>query len=660
MVVGMVPAPPPQPPRMPSHAPPPTLLLLLLLLLLPCAAHAPPIPLPLPPAGILTPTARFPHKLTVTSGGAMFSPVAPEGRIESKEAAAKPAAAVVAPTPTPAAAVLGAKLRPLPNRYWQADPLGSSNHRTQATVCRNHSDPQGRQDAAGYLVFESWGAGFNNERMSLELAFLLAVLWGRTLVLPPWAGDYTRMNKQFRYEEYFDLGAMRKGMEDASGGTATVLKADEFITELQKRSLLGTANGTALKLRNRRTFRDKSGAGGFRYFNDLQSSCKVVLQDLDIMNGVIVAEPPGLPPRPPPAIAAGQTPTAARPLAGPDVTSDGWPTLRQFATARRPRRVRVSPQTLREEPVLFIPPGVLLGNYYSVVYVNNRTTAVQAYRTLRAHVRLRDEFFAHAALGVRAINELLLNHSTSGSGSIEDVPLVSAAQPAPWVGFHSRQGDFINAYPHYRLDPSNNIQLSELISAHSGILGGAMAIYYASSSRQHMAGVTMTVANSQEQTVETNLLPALRAALRAPQLTIRWADISHSIPVMFGKDGQVLVEWLSCVELLLCASAPGGFIGSFGSTYTGYIHRLRGWGTAPDENQNKAGVGGGSFLFSRSQNDDDVSIAQREKHREILIAGKHLRSRTVAKQLAEKGPSWATAANVGSVVWAREWPEAFL
>eukprot|EP01052_Picozoa_sp_SAG31_P013149 SAG31_NODE_785_length_12089_cov_4.342936_9_plen_162_part_00 len=45
------------------------------------------------------------------------------------------------------------------------------------------------QLARRFLLFETRGAGFNNERLSLEIAYALAIGWRRTLVLPPHCGN---------------------------------------------------------------------------------------------------------------------------------------------------------------------------------------------------------------------------------------------------------------------------------------------------------------------------------------------------------------------------------------------------------------------------------------------------------------------------------------
>jgi hypothetical protein len=62
-------------------------------------------------------------------------------------------------------------------------------------------------DQNKYLVFQTWRGGFNNERMSLELAFTLAVVLGRVLVFPPSFDVYLLDNSHLG--DYFDLEHLR-------------------------------------------------------------------------------------------------------------------------------------------------------------------------------------------------------------------------------------------------------------------------------------------------------------------------------------------------------------------------------------------------------------------------------------------------------------------
>jgi hypothetical protein len=54
-----------------------------------------------------------------------------------------------------------------------------------------------------YLVFQTWRGGFNNERMSLELALVHAIALGRVLVLPPTFDMY--LLDESHLGDYFDL-----------------------------------------------------------------------------------------------------------------------------------------------------------------------------------------------------------------------------------------------------------------------------------------------------------------------------------------------------------------------------------------------------------------------------------------------------------------------
>eukprot|EP01062_Namystynia_karyoxenos_P006247 TRINITY_DN12180_c0_g2_i1.p2 TRINITY_DN12180_c0_g2~~TRINITY_DN12180_c0_g2_i1.p2 ORF type:complete len:480 (+),score=155.98 TRINITY_DN12180_c0_g2_i1:78-1442(+) len=59
-----------------------------------------------------------------------------------------------------------------------------------------------------FLSFEPWNGGWNNRRMSLELAFVLCVLLNRTLVLPP-VSNVAMLTDKTGYEDFFSLSTMR-------------------------------------------------------------------------------------------------------------------------------------------------------------------------------------------------------------------------------------------------------------------------------------------------------------------------------------------------------------------------------------------------------------------------------------------------------------------
>ena len=61
-----------------------------------------------------------------------------------------------------------------------------------------------------FLSFEPWNGGFNNIRMSLEMAAAMAIALDRTLVLPPRYKMYLRGESSF--QDYFDFEDLRRGV----------------------------------------------------------------------------------------------------------------------------------------------------------------------------------------------------------------------------------------------------------------------------------------------------------------------------------------------------------------------------------------------------------------------------------------------------------------
>ena len=87
----------------------------------------------------------------------------------------------------------------------------------------------------GYIIFRPWPGGFNNIRMSLELAVCIAYLSNKTLVLPPKYKMYL-LKDEFGLEDFFDINDLgihvlsfedfcqMKGIEPSFGGVSTIAK----------------------------------------------------------------------------------------------------------------------------------------------------------------------------------------------------------------------------------------------------------------------------------------------------------------------------------------------------------------------------------------------------------------------------------------------------
>lgn len=68
----------------------------------------------------------------------------------------------------------------------------------------NPAEHLGKAGHVGFITFEPWGGGWNNRRMSLELAIALALMTNRTLVLPPVTRNIM-LTGRTGYETFFDM-----------------------------------------------------------------------------------------------------------------------------------------------------------------------------------------------------------------------------------------------------------------------------------------------------------------------------------------------------------------------------------------------------------------------------------------------------------------------
>ena len=119
--------------------------------------------------------------------------------------------------------------------------------------------------------------------------------------------------------------------------------------------------------------------------------------------------------------------------------------------------------------------------------------------------------------------------------------------------------------------------------------------------------------------MKENFLPAVQRVLPSPGtiVTLKGNAAEHAARRVAGK----LQGWEGPVEMIICSLA-GAFVGTWASTYSGYVHRLRGYMPFTADKR---------ILFQQASRNN-----QEFRH-----------------------PSWAAAKDLHQVAWQREWVEAF-
>jgi GDP-fucose protein O-fucosyltransferase len=137
--------------------------------------------------------------------------------------------------------------------YWKDIPSDAS-YVTPLLQGDDHADGNDGSSAVRYFTFEPDEGGFNNIRMAMETAIALAIAMGRTLVLPPKMHFYLLNNGVVDYGSFFHIDSIA-----AEHGHFDIITFEEF---LQREALTGHlkyANGTvAFPPQDNRTDWDRS------------------------------------------------------------------------------------------------------------------------------------------------------------------------------------------------------------------------------------------------------------------------------------------------------------------------------------------------------------------------------------------------------------------
>eukprot|EP01035_Chromulina_nebulosa_P028048 gene28048-36960_t len=299
--------------------------------------------------------------------------------------------------------------------------------------------------ARKYLIFQPDLGGWNNIRMALEIAILLAKVTGRILVLSPPAVLYLlAMNKKWKdnkssMEDFFDFEKLRAGL-----GLETMPMA-RFLDEAARSGQLRLPlpldklenNDTATFLRtplwdyleSACYTRQWSPGKTFLAFNISSSLSQELSQ-------------PGLP-LPIPLLMA--LSPSAFPL--PNQTIPASERLEQF---RLGRKLMWYDLELHSERFLYLPgheQNRLLTHFYSFFFFARRSEEVRAKRFMRDRLRYHDQVFCVASVLIERLMQLDLSpkeYKASKKATAQAAgksKRFTVAHPQ-YVAFHIRRGDF--------------------------------------------------------------------------------------------------------------------------------------------------------------------------------------------------------------------------
>ena len=131
----------------------------------------------------------------------------------------------------------------------------------------------------------------------------------------------------------------------------------------------------------------------------------------------------------------------------------------------------------------------------------------------------------------------------------------------------------------------------------------------------------------QKTTMHNVWIPAVKQRLgsRGKGKIVLWDDVKAAAEAAVGAAVVAKLphgEWAAAVEMCICALA-GAFEGSWGSTFSGWIHRMRGYMPAIADKR---------ILYHNSIHNNPADVGH---------------------------PTWANAASSNDVSWAREYSEGW-
>jgi len=412
-------------------------------------------------------------------------------------------------------------------------------------------------DEEKYITFEPDHGGWNNIRMAMETILVLAHAMGRTLVLPPDKGMYLLGKKHekhknvFSFNDFFHLDSIAMEHEGLN-----IITMEEFLV---KKGITGqlksVSSGEVLKPPNSKTKWDGAGNQGqlFSYLEKVgkfppgwePTSCVAAIPSSKDPNDVkelqsMIDDILNLKYGPIPDPGKGDFDGKPTPVDGPAVDR-----LREILATRK--QLCIYDEELQNEQLIHFKidheeKARMLTHFYAFVYFQDWRQDLWSKRFVRDHIRYIDEIVCAAARivnAVRAKAKSLASPNTNNDGEYDS--------------FHIRRGDF--QYKKVKLDA---IEL------------------YKKSQEELQEGSLLYIATDERDKAFFN---AIKEHYNVTFLDDYMDLVKDINPNYYGMLDQ-LVAYKGRI-----------FFGTWFSTLTGYVNRMRGYYSAKyklDEYENGA------------------------------------------------------------------------
>jgi len=423
--------------------------------------------------------------------------------------------------------------------YWSDIPADST-YRSPFSRQRTPDDESSRTNPRKqYLTFEQDEAGFNNVRMSMEVIVVLAHSTGRTLVLPPkqklnMLGGKNGGEEGWTFNDFFHLDLLAKEHEGID-----IISTEEYLREMTSSAVDG--NNLPPPPQGRINW-DGASKEELKLLSAYLRDHSVIPQGWDPTECVL-----GMPStrgqhKLEELLDAMETVAKMAP-ADHEVPWDPPPTtpsveyrLREILGGRK--KLCLYTEKLQEAQVLHIPRDHtdknyfrLLTHWYAFIFFQDHKTDLYYKRFVRDHIRLRDELQCSAA---RIVAEIRQKARKMGD------------KDGRFHAMHIRRGDFMEYFPVTGLSAG---ELYETSRAELETLPGVRVLYIATDEQDK----------------------AFFDPFRKNYSVFFLNDFEEIANLPDNDNG-----FGGMVDQLVAAKGVT-FGGTFWSTFSGYINRLRGY-----------------------------------------------------------------------------------